>query len=198
MATVSSVLRAASRNSLWVIAIWILSSCEDGPNAPMTYFDESKVNLKTKRGITYIETTPVTGVVFALNPIGDTLSVTPYHNGKFHGTTRVYHNNGKLRSLRHFENGWRIGEHAGWFENGNQQFLYHFDDDMFDGNQKEWMENGHLYSDLNYVKGREAGSQRYWYADGKIKTNYVIKDNRRYGLLGTKNCINATDSIFAQ
>ena len=25
--------------------------------------------------------------------------------------------------------------------------------------------------------------------------NYVIKNNRRYGLLGTKNCINVSDSI---
>ena len=28
------------------------------------------------------------------------------------------------------------------------------------------------------------------------KSNYFIKNDRRYGLLGTKNCENVSDSIF--
>jgi antitoxin component YwqK of YwqJK toxin-antitoxin module len=49
---------------------------------------------------------------------------------------------------------------------------------------------------LNYQKGHEEGEQKWWYDNGKIKANYIIKDGRRYGLLGTKNCINVSDSIF--
>jgi antitoxin component YwqK of YwqJK toxin-antitoxin module len=100
--------------------------------------------------------------------------------------------------LRYSENGWKEGEHTGWFENGQKQFVYHFTNDMFDGNQKEWLSNGTLYSDLNYEKGEESGSQRIWYTNGRIKTNYIIKNNRRYGLLGTKNCVNSSDSVFVK
>ena len=37
--------------------------------------------------------------------------------------------------------------------------------------------------------------QQFWYNDGEIKSNYIIKNKRRYGLLGTKNCVNVSNSI---
>ena len=50
--------------------------------------------------------------------------------------------------------------------------------------------------EFNYKMGREFGSQKVWYLDGKIKSNYIIKNNRRYGLLGTKNCTNVSEEVF--
>ena len=47
---------------------------------------------------------------------------------------------------------------------------------------------------MNYYNGKEQGSQKVWYNNGKIKSNYVVKDGRRYGLLGTKNCTNVKDT----
>jgi hypothetical protein len=38
--------------------------------------------------------------------------------------------------------------------------------------------------------------QTWWYDNGKVKSNYRIIEGRRFGLLGTKNCINVSDSIF--
>jgi antitoxin component YwqK of YwqJK toxin-antitoxin module len=49
---------------------------------------------------------------------------------------------------------------------------------------------------MNYKKGHEDGQQQWWYDNGKIKANYIIKNGRRYGLRGTKKCINVSDSIF--
>ena len=43
-----------------------------------------------------------------------------------------------------------------------------------------------------YVDGKEAGAQRMWNEDGTLRANYVIKEGRRFGLLGSKPC--ATDS----
>ena len=48
----------------------------------------------------------------------------------------------------------------------------------------------------NYKNGYEHGQQKIWYPDGRIKSNYIIKNGRRYGLLGIKNCINVSDSII--
>ena len=39
---------------------------------------------------------------------------------------------------------------------------------------------------FNYVNGYESGSQKLWFNNGEVKSNYVIKNNRRYGLLGLK------------
>jgi antitoxin component YwqK of YwqJK toxin-antitoxin module len=173
-------------------------ACQSGRNEKPAYYNADKISIHSKGGITYSNTIPITGIVFSLNANGDTSFSIPYRNGKEHGFSRHYHDNGQMKSLRCSENGWKEGEHTGWFENGQKQFVYHFTNDMFDGNQKEWLSNGTLYSDLNYVKGSENGSQRIWYTNGKIKTNYIIKNNRRYGLLGTKNCVNNSDSVFVK
>ena len=49
---------------------------------------------------------------------------------------------------------------------------------------------------MSYYKGYESGGQKVWYPNGLIKSNYIMKNGRRYGLLGTKNCINVKDSII--
>jgi antitoxin component YwqK of YwqJK toxin-antitoxin module len=180
-----------------IIAFVGLFACQTDSKRKANYYDADKVKIQTSGGITYVNTTPLSGVVFSLNQKRDTVFVMPYLNGKEHGLAKHFHDNGQVKSLRYNKNGWKEGEHIGWFESGRKQFEYHFKNDMFEGNQKEWLADGMLYSDLNYEKGMESGSQRVWYRNGKIKTNYIIKNNRRYGLLGTKNCVNASDSIFS-
>jgi antitoxin component YwqK of YwqJK toxin-antitoxin module len=49
---------------------------------------------------------------------------------------------------------------------------------------------------MHYKKGYEEGLQQFYYDNGKVKANYFMKAGRRYGLLGTKNCVNVSDSIF--
>ena len=73
---------------------------------------------------------------------------------------------------------------------------YQFESDEYQGTCKEWNEKGLLVKQMNYHQGHELGSQKWWYDNGKIKANYIIQNGRRFGLLGTKNCINVTDSIF--
>lgn len=184
-----------SRSLLFVFfATACMLSCER--KAPKQFYNGADPNIRTHRGVTYLKTTPITGVVFTLNDENDTTALIPYQEGKRHGTAIQYHNNRQKRSERNYSHGRKIGEHRGWHENGKASFVYNFSDDVFDGNQKEWLENGQLYSDMNYEQGKESGSQRVWYSDGTIKTNYIVKNNRRYGLLGTKNCINTADSVL--
>jgi antitoxin component YwqK of YwqJK toxin-antitoxin module len=197
MATATSAPQVPGRNN-WIGILCLLGctfSCSvDQPQS--LHYNAATVAIHSKKGITYVNTTPVSGVVFELNEKGDTLSVVPYLDGKENGMCRHYYGGGKPKAFRYYVRGRKEGEHHGWFENGARQFVYHFKNDMFEGNQKEWLINGQQYSDLNYIKGMESGSQKVWYENGKIKTNYTIINNRRYGLLGTKNCVNAVDSIF--
>ena len=37
---------------------------------------------------------------------------------------------------------------------------------------------------------------KYFYNNGKVRSNYLVINGKRYGLLGTKNCVNVKDSIF--
>ena len=190
----TSALLAHGRNSCIAILLFFASCAHDRHG--LVYFNLEKINIATTKGIAYVDSKPLTGIVYSLNAHGDTTSVIPYYEGKENGLCRYYFDNGKPKSFRFYVNGWKEGEHTGWFENGSQQFRFHFENDKFEGNQKEWLASGQLYSDLNYHAGMERGSQKVWNPDGSIKTNYIIINDRRYGLLGTKNCVNVVDSVF--
>ena len=190
------VQREPGRSSLGaLLLLFLFISCGDEQSSHV-YLNAAEIDLHTSKGITSINSTPVTATIFELNAAGDTIAIIPYKNGKEHGWSKYYYSKGKPKAFRLHVDGWKQGEHKAWFENDRQHFIYHFQDDKFEGNQKEWVENGQLYTDLNYKNGVEHGSQKVWYANGKIKTNYIIVNNRRYGLLGTKNCVNAVDSVF--
>ena len=42
--------------------------------------------------------------------------------------------------------------------------------------------------------GYEEGSQKAWWQNGVIRANYVVKNGRRYGLIGLKLCMNPEGS----
>jgi antitoxin component YwqK of YwqJK toxin-antitoxin module len=95
-----------------------------------------------------------------------------------------------------YRNGAKNGKQVSFWENGNKRFEFIAVNDAYEGELKEWSENGQLIHLAHYRNGQEEGEQKLWYDNGKIKANYVINNGRRYGLLGTKNCKNASESIF--
>jgi antitoxin component YwqK of YwqJK toxin-antitoxin module len=69
--------------------------------------------------------------------------------------------------------------------------------DACEGELKEWTESGQLFHLAHYKNGQEDGVQKMWHANGKIRSNFVLIQGRRYGLLGTKNCRNFNEKILA-
>ena len=82
-----------------------------------------------------------------------------------------------------------------YWPDGKLIFEYHLKNDLYEGPSRSWNQEGRLIQKMNYVAGREIGRQQLWYDDGGVRSNYVIRNNRRYGLLGTKNCVNVSDEI---
>lgn len=162
---------------------------------PVEILDASKHQINTKKGITYCDGKTITGLLYQTTPTGDTIFSTVFLNGKEHGTSKRFFANGQQEELRYFTNGKKEGVHEGWYPNGKIRFRSEFMDDEFHGNVKQWAENGQLIRNLNYENGHEFGTQQVWDINGKIKTNYIIKNGRRYGLLGSKNCVNVGDSV---
>jgi antitoxin component YwqK of YwqJK toxin-antitoxin module len=153
--------------------------------------------LTSRAGILYRDTKTFTGEIFALNPgSGDTVQIMNYLNGKEHGTWKKFFGRGKIQEIRRFDHGKKTGMYAVWWENGGLKLKYHFNEDEYEGICREWNEKGILIREMNYAKGHEDGAQKTFYDNGKVRANYVIVNGRRYGLLGTKNCVNASDSVF--
>ena len=96
---------------------------------------------------------------------------------------------------RYYVQGVKTGTLKRYWSNGKIQAIYFFANGEYQGTCREWNPEGKLVREMNYERGHESGSQKQWYDDGSIRSNYIIRNDRRYGLLGTKNCINVSDSV---
>lgn len=161
------------------------------------YMNQEDALIRQTQGFWYVNDSLFSGTLFRLDhQTKDTLTLSSFLNGREHGVWKQFYGDGSRREIRHFENGKKQGEYKGWWPDGTKKFVFHFLDDEYNGTCYEWAENGQLYHKANYARGHEEGVQRAWYANGKIKSNYTIVNGRRYGLLGTKNCKNVSDSVL--
>jgi antitoxin component YwqK of YwqJK toxin-antitoxin module len=189
--------RPARLHVKWLVVAILLASCSGKSFTEMKWYDETGIRLQNNAGVYQVNGQPFSGIVYKLNKNGkDTVAVASFVNGREDGAWRSYYGNGQSKEKRYFSKGKKTGVLEGWWPNGKKRLLYHFKDGEYEGNCRDWNDKGLLVSNMNYKKGYEAGLQQQFYESGKVKANYMMLDGRRYGLLGTKNCVNVSDSIF--
>lgn len=183
----------------WLMLLILFSACFPEYQTPSEWkwYNEEDIALQNDAGIRKVNSKPFTGIVYSFIPgTTDTLAVACFINGREDGEWRRYYANQQLAERRYFSKGKKAGIFEGWWPNGKRRLLYYFNNGEYDGNCKDWNDKGKLMSSMNYRNGYENGLQQQFYENGKVKANYVMTDGRRYGLLGTKNCVNVSDSIF--
>lgn len=190
---------------LVLIIVLIVSSCNNtnkplvepkiAKTVPKNYVLHTDTNFHQHQDTLYYQQQYFTGFSYALFDNGDTQLVKSYFNGLEEGLQQEWYSNKQLTEQRFYINGKKEGLQQGWWQNGKQKFIFTAADDQFIGEVKEWTVTGLLYRDFNYVNGREEGSQKMWWENGTIRANYVIKNGKKYGLLGLKICKNPYDSI---
>jgi antitoxin component YwqK of YwqJK toxin-antitoxin module len=80
------------------------------------------------------------------------------------------------------------GPSRGWYEDGAPQFAYVYRHGLSEGEQRQWYPSGQIFTWFHDHLGHEVGRQRMWNPDGTIRSNYVIKDGKRFGLVGALGC----------
>lgn len=190
------VQREQLRNKVFLGMLFILLSCREKEQIILRNVNESNSTHWYSGGFLYVDSLRFSGTLFKLysNTL-DTFSVKKFLLGKEHGNWKQFYKNGALQSNRYYYHGKKVAYYDAWWPNGQKQLNYHFVNDLYHGKCLEWNPEGLLIKEMHYINGHEEGSQKVWYDNGKIKSNYVIKKGRRYGLLGTKNCNNVSDSI---
>lgn len=187
------VHRELFRNSLLLLAMVTAFACKNVQ--PKKVYVESSA-AKTSGGITTINSQPFTGTLFLLYENNDTAFLHSYENGREHGEWKEFYPHHMIKEKRQFNNGKKTGKYIAYWPNTNNQLEYFFVNDEYNGTCREWMSDGTLIKEMNYNNGHEEGPQKAWYNNGKIRSNYTVVNGRRFGLLGTKNCRNVSDSIF--
>lgn len=176
----------------------VVIGCKNNPSqTTKVLLNKNEQQIAIVNGLTVVNNIAFSGRLFGMYPgTKDTAEITSYTNGKEDGEWKQFYPQHKLKEIRWFSNGSKTGRYIAWWPNGQIQLQFFFVNDEYQGTCREWGEDGRLTKVMTYNKGHEEGQQQEWYANGKIKANYIIKDGRRFGLLGTKNCMNVSDSIF--
>ena len=194
-------------NKLLIAMLFFLLACKGKENkiavvkhikqVPLKYIDAGNMLFQMHQDTLFFNNKKFSGITFQLFSSGDTFYIKPFLNGLEEGVLKKWYPNKQLAEERLYISGKKEGIHKGWWENGKPKFEFAVSNDEYTGNFKEWLNNGMLIKHFHYKNGQEDGSQQLFYENGKIKANYVIFNGKRYGLLGTKNCKNVSDSIFA-
>jgi antitoxin component YwqK of YwqJK toxin-antitoxin module len=181
--------------SFFIVTLLLASCNAQKPDEPFVAASSSAVSLIND--VVIYQGNRFTGYLFQLAPNQkDTLSLARYKDGLLDGVSKKWFKNKQLMEQREFKLGQKNGLQIAFWENGNKRFEFIAKADAYEGELKEWTVDGSLFHLANFVNGQEEGVQKLWYENGKIRANYVVIKGRRYGLLGTKNCKNVSDSIF--
>jgi antitoxin component YwqK of YwqJK toxin-antitoxin module len=173
-----------------ILSVWCCSYHE-------AYVPLSSQQITTHDDVVMYHGEPFNGVLFDLFPgTSDTAFIGHYKHGLHHGLLRKWYADKQLKEERYFREGKKYGRQISYWENGNMRFEFTARQDAYEGELKEWNREGTLIHLATFHNGQEEGPQKLWYDDGKIRANYVMIRGKRYGLLGTKNCRNVSDSVF--
>jgi len=184
------------------ILLLLLSCSEKKENLqsktiPEVYTLKSSNNISIHQDTVFLSEEKYSGYLVELYPESlDTLSIQGYFDGLQSGIGKKWYWNGQLMEERSYLRGAKNGLQTAYWENGAKKFEFVANEDAYEGEFKEWNSEGNLIHLANFENGQESGPQKLWDEEGKIRANYVIVKGKRYGLLGTKNCKNVSDSIF--
>jgi len=179
-----------------ILIVLLLVSCHKAKTKELFVLTHSKW-ITTNGELVLYKNKVFSGVLFELGPNQkDTIMKASYDEGLLNGLSQKWFDNKQLMETREYKNGKKNGKQIAYWDNGRKRFEYTAKDDAMEGEMREWMVNGKLYHLAHYENGQEEGTQKMFYENGKIRANYIMVKGRRYGLLGTKNCKNVSDSIF--
>jgi len=109
---------------------------------------------------------------------------------------RTWFPNRQLAEERFYINGRKEGIHQKWWPDGKPKMYFEAYGDEYHGVFREWYASGLISKEFHYVHGREEGSEKLWWDNGSIRANYVIRNGRKYGLIGLVICENPYDSVI--
>lgn len=199
MAADFMVRQVRFQGSIICLIILLMSACTNTVEPAFRFekFNSASIKPVIQNGILVWNAKPFTGIIYSLDSrTRDTIEIVCFKEGREEGEWKQFYPGGKWKEQRFFKDGKKVGKLASWWPNGNKKWEYYFEDGEYQGECKEWNPQGLLVKRMNYHKGYEEGLQQFYYDNGKVKANYFMKAGRRYGLLGTKNCVNVSDSIF--
>ncbi|HTN18268.1 MAG TPA: hypothetical protein VL092_11340 [Chitinophagaceae bacterium] len=196
MAAVFTVRQVQFLSSLLLCLFQVSCDTSFADTGRQSSYNAAFLQLENRNGVIYREGQVFSGIVYQLDAAsGDTMQLAGYRNGREHGTWKRFYAQEQVEEVRYFDNGIKTGTLTRWWPSGRRQFQCCFRRGEYDGLLQEWNERGQLIREMHYLDGHEEGPQKMFYDNGKVRSNYIVRDGKRTGLLGTKNCVNVSERI---
>ena len=116
-------------------------------------------------------------------PEGEELFYQPNQETPYTGWVKEYYDDEEedIRSLVSVRNGKLHGPSTNWYDNGQKSEEGTYTEGKEDGMWTFWYENGQKLSEGTYKKGELDGAWTFWYENGERKVEGTYKDGRRDG-----------------
>jgi len=163
---------------------------------PANYVKATDSGFVNNQDTVYYKNSFFTGFRYSLYANGDTTYLQSYFNGVEEGLQKKWYPNKQIAEERFYINGKKEGTHKGWWADGKPKFVFTILNNEYNGEFKECYSSGLLAKQFHYVNGQEEGSERLWWDNGTVRANYVIRNGKKYGLIGLTTCANPYDSVI--
>jgi antitoxin component YwqK of YwqJK toxin-antitoxin module len=104
-------------------------------------------------------------------------STQEYMNGVAHGVGRGWGREGERLYEIAYANGKQSGTHTRWWPDGKLHSLGEYRDGKLEGPHQRWHESGLLASDEHYRNGKRHGESKSWNEEGKVNWSRQYRDD---------------------
>ena len=101
-----------------------------------------------------------------------------YKNGKLHGRSTRWYENGQKASENNYKDAKPHGLWALWSENGLRRTQKHYQDEKLHGRATRWYENGQKMEEKHYQKDKLHGRATRWYENGQKEKEVNYKKGK--------------------
>lgn len=146
-------------------------SAERPEIAPVAERTRSQLEVRDDR--LYLEESPdqlFTGRLVEFFPDGPKRVEIEIVDGRPHGQSRGWHDNGQLEVEEHFTEGVSHGLRTRWHRNGKQRSQAQVAQGVITGRFVEWHDNGVKAVEMGMANGKPDGECRAWFRSGAPKS----------------------------
>ena len=106
-----------------------------------------------------------------------------YKDGKRgDGPSKGCHENGKMKQVWNWKNGYKDGEQKYWFENGQVFYVGIYEDGRKEGKWTWWYEDGTKEMEKSFKKGKPDGVWRWWNESGELMKSGEYVEGKKQGM----------------
>lgn len=174
MPIVSRRFRNVAAAALFVSALGAAACSREIPSS----------RLRERRGLRFLEgdEKPFSGEVARRDPRGGLRSRASFRDGKLHGISRSWHENGRLEGESHFAAGMLHGPQLRWHSSGCIRLQGSFANGVMEGAWRSWDGKGTLRQEREYLRGVAHGAWKEWSETGRLRSLHRFQRGAWAGL----------------